>query len=250
MHATVQDIASAAGVSEATVVRFCRRYGFDGVPDFRIALAQALAEAKLAPGGAFIEPRLSDRALVNRQHKQAIARFALRFVADDRSIIVDSGSTTELFAHQLVAAGPLVVMTTGLNVINALMRVPQHTLMIAGGRVRVEGMSIVGRMIETTLSTMTFDTAYIGANAVDPERGLSAFLEEEAYLSSALAKAARRIVVLADSSKFRVPALHHFLDLAKIHAIVTDDGLADDAAARIEAQGVAVHRVPSDKEPP
>lgn len=250
MHATVQDIAAASRVSEATVVRFCRRYGFDGVPEFRIALAQALAEVEFASGRAFIEPKLSDRVLVNRRQKQAIARDALRFVADDRSIIIDSGSTTELFAHRLVGAGPLVVMTTGLNVISALIGAPQHKLMVAGGQVRVQGMSIVGRMIETTLSTMTFDTAYIGANAIDPERGLSAFVEEEAYLSSALAKAARRVIVLADSSKFCVPALHHFLNLARIHAIVTDDGLGDAAAARIEARGVAVHRVPLDEAPP
>lgn len=34
--------AQAAGVSQPTVIRFCRRFGCDGFPDFKISLAQAL----------------------------------------------------------------------------------------------------------------------------------------------------------------------------------------------------------------
>jgi DNA-binding MurR/RpiR family transcriptional regulator len=39
----MKQLADAADVSEATLIRFCRRRGFEGLPDFRIALAKELA---------------------------------------------------------------------------------------------------------------------------------------------------------------------------------------------------------------
>jgi len=53
IYATVNEVAAAAGVSEATVMRFCRTLGFKGFQDFKIALAREL----VAP-----PPRLPEEA--------------------------------------------------------------------------------------------------------------------------------------------------------------------------------------------
>ena len=45
--ATVSSLAERAEVSQATVVRFARALGFDGLPDLRIALTQDLARLDL-----------------------------------------------------------------------------------------------------------------------------------------------------------------------------------------------------------
>ncbi|WP_055045981.1 hypothetical protein [Devosia sp. A16] len=236
----LQEIARAAGVSEPTVLRFCRQFGFRGLPDFRIALAMSLArEAQ----GAFIDPGVSDKAVVNLAAKRAIARFALSLVGDDRSIIIDSGSTTQLFAENLRAANPLVIMTTGLNIAEAFRGASQHTVMLPGGTVRFESNSLSGRMVESTLGGMRFDTIYLGADAIDPVLGLSTFNEAEAHQNAAMVAVSQRVIVLADSTKFRAPALHRICAADRIHAVITDTGLADDTAALLEQHGVAVHRV-------
>jgi DeoR family transcriptional regulator of aga operon len=179
----LQEIARAAGVSEPTVLRFCRQYGFKGLPDFRIALAMSLArEAQ----GAFIDPGVTDKAVVNLAAKRAIARFALSLIGDDRSIIIDSGSTTQLFAENLRAANPLVIMTTGLNIAEAFRGASQHTVMLPGGTVRFESNSLSGRMVESTVGGMRFDTIYLGADAIDPVLGLSTFNEAEAHQNAAM----------------------------------------------------------------
>jgi len=51
------------------------------------------------------------------------------------------------------------------------------------------------------------------------------------------------VIVLADSTKFRAPALHRICEADRIHAVITDTGLADDTAKLLEQHGVAVHRV-------
>lgn len=43
MRLSIAALASAAGVSEPTVMRFCARLGFDGFQSFKFALAEALA---------------------------------------------------------------------------------------------------------------------------------------------------------------------------------------------------------------
>lgn len=236
----LQEIARAAGVSEPTVLRFCRQFGFKGLPDFRIALAMSLArEAQ----GAFIDPGVTDKAVVNLAAKRAIARFALSLVGDDRSIIIDSGSTTQLFAENLRAANPLVIMTTGLNIAAAFRGASQHTVMLPGGTLRFESNSLSGRMVESTLGGMRFDTIYLGADAIDPLLGLSTFNEAEAHQNAAMVAVSQRVIVLADSTKFRAPALHRICEPDRIHAVITDTGLADDTAALLEQHGVAVHRV-------
>lgn len=236
----LQEIARAAGVSEPTVLRFCRQYGFKGLPDFRIALAMSLArEAQ----GAFIDPGVTDKAVVNLAAKRAIARFALSLVGDDRSIIIDSGSTTQLFAENLRAASPLVIMTTGLNIAEAFRGASQHTVMLPGGTVRFESNSLSGRMVESTVGGMRFDTIYLGADAIDPVLGLSTFNEAEAHQNAAMVAVSQRVIVLADSTKFRAPALHRICEPDRIHAVITDTGLADDTAKLLEQHGVAVHRL-------
>lgn len=237
----LQEIARAAGVSEPTVLRFCRQFGFKGLPDFRIALAMSLARE--AGRSAFIDPGVTDKAVVNLAAKRAIARFARSLVGDDRSIIIDSGSTTQLFAENLRAAPGLVIMTTGLNIAEAFRGASQHTIMLPGGTVRFESNSLSGRMVESTLGGMRFDTIYLGADSIDPVLGLSTFNEAEAHQNAAMVGVSQRVIVLADSTKFRAPALHRICEPDRIHAVITDTGLSDETAALLEQHGVAVHRV-------
>jgi RpiR family carbohydrate utilization transcriptional regulator len=49
VYASVNEVAAAAGVSEATVMRFCRILGFKGFQDFKIALAREMVTPSQPP---------------------------------------------------------------------------------------------------------------------------------------------------------------------------------------------------------
>jgi RpiR family transcriptional regulator, carbohydrate utilization regulator len=49
IYASVNEVAAAAGVSEATVMRFCRTLGFKGFQDFKIALAREMVTPSQFP---------------------------------------------------------------------------------------------------------------------------------------------------------------------------------------------------------
>jgi len=238
MNWPTKEIAAEAGVSEPTVIRFCRHYGFKGIPDFRIALAISLAAANTGANRIFLEPSVADKAFVNRNLKLSIAKKALELIASDRSIILDSGSTIQLFAQVLRNATGRTILTTGLNIVETLWGCNQHTIIMPGGTLRFEARALTGRLVETTLKTMRFDTAYFGADSIDPLSGLSTFNDEEARQSAAMMAVSRRIVVLVDSTKFRAPMLHQFCDIDRIDTIVIDDNIPKDVAQKIREAGV------------
>jgi len=238
MNWPTKKIATEAGVSEPTVVRFCRYYGYKGIPDFRIALAISLAAANTGPNRIFLEPTVADKAFVNRDLKLSITRKALELLEPDRSIILDSGSTIQLFAHQLRKVSGRTILTTGLNIVEALWGCNQHTIILPGGTLRFDARALTGHLVETTLQTMRFDTVYFGADSVDPLLGLSTFNEEEARQSSAMLEVSRRIVVLVDSTKFRAPRLHRFCNIDRIDTIVTDHNIPSDVAQSLRDSGV------------
>ncbi len=72
IYASVNEVAAAAQVSEATVMRFCRTLGFKGFQDFKIALARELvAPSQRLPEEAGGED--GPQALVRRTFKANIA---------------------------------------------------------------------------------------------------------------------------------------------------------------------------------
>lgn len=242
MHKSLQDIASASEVSEPTVLRYCRHYGYKGVPDFRIALAMSLVELSKPRLTAqdFIEPQLDDKALVNRGAKLAIAQEAIKLLGTDRSVLLDSGSTTAAFAHELANAHALSIMTTGLNIVNVLTRARQHTLMLPAGVLRHESKSLGGRMVEGSLQSMRFDVGFFGADSIDIELGISTFNENEAHQSAVMMATCKRVIVLADASKFTSPSLHRICTLERIDTIVTDASLDASLAQAVTSRGPRV----------
>lgn len=237
---SVQETAQAAGVSEPSVIRFCRHYGFDGVPEFRIALAMSLATDHAGANRPFLEPTVADKAFANRRMKLAIAREAMKLIEGDRSMILDSGSTLQLFAQNLRTASGRTILTTGLNIVETLWGCRQHTIILPGGTVRFDARALTGRMVEQSLANMRFDTVYFGADSIDPEEGLSTFNEDEAHQNAAMANSCRRIVVLVDSTKFRAPSLHRFCNIDRIDTIVTDHNLPKDVESSLRSRGVNI----------
>jgi DeoR/GlpR family transcriptional regulator of sugar metabolism len=227
-------LSEKIGVSEPTLIRFARHYGYQGLPDLRLSFAMSLA-TRDTDVAADMEPRLKDKEVVNRIAKQMIAAKAAELTAQDQSLLLDSGSTTQFLAENLVSAPAKTILTTSLNSVLILRNAEQHRLMMPGGIFRHGAMSLAGRMAEMNLADMTFDTAYIGADTLHPEHGISTYSEEEAHLNRAMIRASKRVIVLADASKFKGPALHRICDLSDVDIIVSDSTLSSQVRSAIEA---------------
>ncbi|MFV0410634.1 MAG: DeoR/GlpR family DNA-binding transcription regulator [Paracoccus sp. (in: a-proteobacteria)] len=235
---TSRDICARLGTSEPTLIRFCHALGYTGLADFRIELALALAGQ--APS-MMTHPDASDRRLSNTGAKRRIARAALPLLAEDRSILIDNGSTVEILAEELSlddGIPPLTAMTTGLLVAQNLMRGDRHKVMLTGGMIRASTCSLMGRLAESSLNGMSFDSFIMSADTIDPEGGLSTYSEDEAHITRAMAETAARVIVLADHTKFRRARLYRICGLQQISTLVTDKRPAEDICMALDQSGV------------
>ncbi|WP_045393032.1 hypothetical protein [Falsirhodobacter sp. alg1] len=219
---TSKDLCAVLETSEPTLIRFCKKYGRSGLSEFRIDLALSLMAQNGDEAPTAIEPRASDRRKMNTSRKTAIAKAAIELVRDDNAILLDNGSTAESFARELGALPPLTVMTSGITVAQAALLHEKHNVIVTGGTVRGASMCMTGWMVREALRGMQFDTFIMGADSISIERGITTFMEDEAENTRIMMNAARRIIVLADGTKFTKPSLHRICDISAVSLIVTD----------------------------
>lgn len=86
---TLAEAARFAGVSEPSVIRFCRSLGFNGYPDFRIRLAQAVALIKQSDTGPVEDVDDPIKARILDNCNRAIAAI------HDLSVDIDSAAVAQ-----------------------------------------------------------------------------------------------------------------------------------------------------------
>lgn len=199
------------------------------------------------------EPAVAERDLTAAPQKDRIARAALdqlpgsggaRTPEPGGSIVLDGGTTTGRLAALLPLDRPLTVVTNATPIAaiitdrrSSSSRLELHVL---GGRVRPVSQVSVGAAALSALADLRVDVSFIGVNALHLEHGLLTPNHDEAAVKSAMIQAARRVVVLTDSSKFGQQSMVRFGRLDQIDAVVTDDGISDTDARALEALDIDV----------
>lgn len=199
-----------------------------------------------AHGGAIpveritITPAVSDRNEILAAEKMAIATAALEELPEGGSIIIDAGTTTIKLAELLPVDRKLTVVTHSLPVAMALADRENIELHVLGGTVRATSRAAVGTWTHQMVGMVSVDVAFLSVNGITPERGLTSQNIAEAAVKSAIIKAARRSIVLADHSKFGREEFGRIAPLAAIDTIITDAAVNADLLAEVEASGPEV----------
>jgi DeoR/GlpR family transcriptional regulator of sugar metabolism len=197
----------------------------------------------VSPAGAGIERAFEVRERLQRGEKDAIGRVAAGLVADGETIALDASTTAFAMARRLRARGgwlDLTVITNGLRIALELADVPGVRVLMAGGVVRPEALSLVGPLGEGLLARVNVHRAYLGAMGFSLEAGLCDGLEEEAQIKRLLVAAAAETVGLVDHTKWGRTALATFCPTPGIGAVVTDAPAPAAMRAALEAAGVRV----------
>jgi DeoR family fructose operon transcriptional repressor len=182
------------------------------------------------------EPSLPEKAMSHRAEKAGIARYAAAVVQDATSVLLDAGTTTGMVAKHIPRDWDGVLVTNGLNVINALVSHDKLQLVVLGGSFRQVNQATVGPAAEEQLRQLRVDVALIGAYGITPEVGITSPTALQASLKSRMMASAARVMVLADASKFR-KSYPFVSPLPSNVIIVTDAGIDDETKNRVEEAG-------------
>lgn len=194
------------------------------------------------------EPSLGEREGQNLDQKQRIASAALKFVpqTQNASILLDAGSTTAALAQQLLGWSPsnsnheLLVITNSLPIAATLSANTHLPLDILGGRVRGLTGAVVGARATEQIGALRPDIAFIGTNGIHADFGLSTPDPVEAATKTAMVRAARQVVILADGSKLGVETLVRFAHFEEVDTLITTEAPSPELSRALEENGVEV----------
>lgn len=185
-----------------------------------------------------IDQPIDLKAHINLLQKQKIGERASYLINEGDSLILDAGSTVLQLIPHLSRFQNLTVMTNSLHIINSIVQLNKnYNIMISGGTFREKSGSFHGYFAESAFNDSTFDTLFIGADGLDLEVGLTTF--NEVYgVSQSMCNAAKKIIVLADSSKFGRKSPNVVCHLDKIDTIITDSGVPKEMIALLKKKKI------------
>lgn len=238
----VDDLASRFGVTPQTI-----RRDLNELAD-RQLVARVHGGAMVASGTENLA--YDARRLVAQPHKRLIGDAAARLIPDRSSLFINIGTTTEEVARALRGHDGLLVITNNLHVATELYQCRSIELVLAGGAVRPGDGGIIGAATVDLIRQFRVDTAIIGTSAIAPDGTLLDFDLREVRVSRAIIENARRVILVADSSKFARTAPVRIAHIAEVDVLVTDRLPSAAVAGLCRAHEVEVVEVGGPSEPP
>ena len=101
----------------------------------------------------------------------------------------------------------------------------------------------MGPLAEAALEGMNLDLAVVGVDGITVAGGLTTHHDIEAHTNRVLIGRARRVIVVADSSKVGRLAFAHICDVSRVHELITDDSAAAAELQRLADAGIVITTV-------
>jgi len=196
----------------------------------------AIAKESLAA-----EPSYHEKETVNLTEKRLIGRLAASLIEEGMAVFIGNGTTTMQIVNHLSPEIRFKAFTNALTHAVELSKLPQVEVYVVGGYLRGVSYAMVGRLARQALDGVYFDLAFLGANGVSLEHGVTIPALEEAETAAEVVRHARKTVLVVDHSKFGVVTHGKIAGLSDIDAIVTDRPLAGSLARALEELDVEVY---------
>lgn len=200
-------------------------------------------------GGAYpvetakFETDLAMRTTRGVPEKRRIAAAAVALLGDAETIFIDEGFTPQLIAEALPTDRPLTVVTASLNTAAWLSTNTPVIVLLLGGRVRGRTLATVDHWASGMLAGFVIDLAFVGANGISREVGLTTPDPAVADVKAHAVRAARRRIFAGVHTKFGVRTFCRFAEISDFESLVTDTGLPASEAHRYARLGPQVIRV-------
>jgi DeoR/GlpR family transcriptional regulator of sugar metabolism len=223
----VEQLAERLGVTESTVRRDLQRLAAEG------RITRTLGGAA-APPHAFGEMTLAQRSDTARAEKDAIGRWCAQAIGEGETIMLDAGTTTGRVAAALRSRAGITVITNGITAMMELAAADDIEVMVLGGRLRHISQGLVGALTALSLTRLTADRVFLGADAIRADLGICEADLEQTQTKELMAQKGRSVYVLADSSKLGLSPFDAWAQIGE-YTLVTDSRATDEQLAPFRA---------------
>jgi DeoR/GlpR family transcriptional regulator of sugar metabolism len=235
----VGDLATRFAVSEVTIRKDLLALESEG------QLVRTHGGAIL-PHGSRPEAAFAIRERMQADQKTLIGQAAAADIKDGESIAFDASTTALATARALKARGgwtQLTVITNGLRIASELAGHPGIRVLMLGGWLRWEALSLVGPLGDGVFNRINVQKAFVGAAGFALDSGLSDATEEEAQIKRSMVRAAREVVAIVDHTKWGRTAFATFCGVDSITSVVTDAEAPQEMVEALRSRGVGVQQL-------
>jgi DeoR/GlpR family transcriptional regulator of sugar metabolism len=232
----VGELAAHFRISEVTIRNDLAQLEADG----QLARDRGGAVAREASRQLTSLLAVEQRAHLQTGEKRRIARAAAQLVNPGDTIIMDAGTTVVEMAPFLAGIASLTVVTNALNVALEVAAKTDARVILLGGSFSREASSTVGSLAEQMLGGLLVQKAFLGTQAFDLEHGLTDTTLEIAAVKRAMIRAARRAILLTDSSKLDRSGFIKVAPLTAVQTMICDDALPAATREALAALGIEV----------
>ncbi len=191
---------------------------------------------KLEEGLPAFKDRLDDKFL----EKKAIGKAALAFIKSGSVICMDAGTSTMSILQHLEEDTQLTVISTGIATSAELCRFRDIDIIQVGGQVHHPSLTVCNLLATEFVEGLNADVAFISTRAFKPEKGTFETNMSLVGEKKALASISRKVVVLADHTKFSGTSFLQALTLNEIDVVITDDLTPKPVINELESAGIEV----------
>lgn len=210
----IRDIMRTFEVSEETARRDIKMLQREGLAVHVHGGAVATGQSKLLASESSL--------IAHHVEKDAIAKAAVALLGPDENVFLGGGSTVFSLARQIGGLPQMRIVTNMVDTAFAAAESCRHRVAMLGGDFSADARTVNGYATMRALREQCFDVAFLTADAIDPHFGVFDHDEGGQALAWTLRERARKVVILADQSKFGSIARYQILGLQDITMIVTD----------------------------
>lgn len=230
----VTELADSFNVSESTIRRDLQEMELNGM------LTRTHGGAVVKSRTSF-EPSFKEKEMEKHDEKVGIGAIAASMIEDGDTIILDSGTTSLEIARHITSHN-ITVITNSIDIASELSVRDDIELIVAGGNLRKNTRAMVGHITEHILNNFRVDKAFIGANGISIEEGITTPNFIEAQTKKAMINVANRVIISADSSKFNKVCFSVICPLRAVSTIITSSDLDESIIKEYKDSGVEILR--------
>jgi len=191
-------------------------------------------------GGAVLAPRAPELSLTLRRQRQVaekerIGSAAAELAADGEAVYLDASSTALALALHLRERRDLTVLTHSLTVAQALLEAPGVTVVMTGGTLQRQTVSLMGVEGLAVLGNYNLQSGFFGAHGLSFPEGLTDVSAGEAEVKRHVVGMCRQVVALIDATKWGRVGPASFARPEDLHVIVTDTKAPADLVKQARA---------------
>jgi len=230
---TIQDLMQLTSASQATLRRDIATLHAQG----RIKRVRGGAEALYPPQIGLLAGR--PFKVSSSEHlaaKRAIARQASKLCTQGDNIIMTSGSTVFQMVHYITEQH-LQIMTPSFAIAEHLLRHSKNTIIVPGGVIYREQSMILSPFDNDVIGNFYGQRIFTGCKGVNHFGAM----ETDGLIIQNMLKLiaqADELVLLVDSTKFSCRSSLVLYPLKRIHTLITDEDIKDEARTMVEEAGI------------